>query len=687
MGRSKPLPHGLRASFVFSRHDCKTMISQAMAGPAVKYWSSIDGISEALVKAHGDEDLSAKDARNLFTKALRTIRAKNPNQPSLALIRVGYEKELKEYQKQQEIANLKRSADQEGYISGLKFTLAGTIRRREEIEEEMADHGRKRARKIDPGAEPSTTSSRSSTPLPSPAYEDSLIERDDLPTSEVLSVGTIIKRAGARVYRKFIRGEQISLAERKLMTSGLSSALDFIDSSREGQISLFQEDDWQKWEDHFTAKYRRKKISIPSRVLVAFEVMARQDNGSDKARQYLCQMRLNKNWACFEVKLLSVFDILLNLIDEHQAMLQRNSSSRYTESDYLGRIWLPLLDCVLGSGNRHIRAKSGESVSHHTVCAKQRQYADADNVIAFKFNIRFVYDMEDEEYDLGAAEIARMPPDDDKIIRDQGKLVREGKETVDMITRALCGSNANAAIASCIMPFCGTRCHISSIRLARPGFYVAIPQRKFSISCDYDNLSDAVQVIEPLLCELMEENANFIKTSIQELEDRRLSFGQSLGQTPSPLERPRRASWTRPTWFSPPRVDQEVDISTYLERHVTPELVESVEQRADDQEPAGEADNFGWVRTSEGKWHNTLTGVIIDVDPYNSCHLLCSPAFSPGLCDLLHALYKSPKNMIASGFSKLSAKILLIFYSKHPSVSGMTLNCPWLPAGAPPQPK
>lgn len=116
----------------------------------------------------------------------------------------------------------------------------------------------------------------------------------------------------------------------------------------------------------------------------------------------------------------------------------------------------------------------------------------------------------------------------------------------------------------------------------------------------------------------MEENANFIKTSIQELEDRRLSFGQSLGQTPSPLERPRRASWTRPTWFSPPRVDQEVDISTYLERHVTPELVESVEQRADDQEPAGEADNFGWVRTSEGKWHNTLTGVIIDVDPYNS---------------------------------------------------------------------
>lgn len=50
------------------------------------------------------------------------------------------------------------------------------------------------------------------------------------------------------------------------------------------------------------------------------------------------------------------------------------------------------------------------------------------------------------------------------------------------------------------MKMIGTRCHISSIRLARPGFYVAIPQRKFSISCDYDNLSDAVQVIEPLLC-------------------------------------------------------------------------------------------------------------------------------------------------------------------------------------------
>lgn len=62
----------------------------------------------------------------------------------------------------------------------------------------------------------------------------------------------------------------------------------------------------------------------------------------------------------------------------------------------------------------------------------------------------------------------------------------------------------------------------------------------------------------------------------------------------------RRASWTQPTWFSPPRVDQEMDISIYLERHATPEPVESVEDRAD---------NFGWVR-------NTLTGVIIDADPY-----------------------------------------------------------------------
>ncbi|KAL1934669.1 hypothetical protein VTP01DRAFT_6851, partial [Rhizomucor pusillus] len=42
--------------------------------------------------------------------------------------------------------------------------------------------------------------------------------------------------------------------------------------------------------------------------------------------------------------------------------------------------------------------------------------------------------------------------------------------------------------------------------------------------------------------------------------------------------------------------------------------------------------------------------------------LLCSLASFPVLCDLLHALYKSSKDMVASGFSKLSAKIVFIFY-------------------------
>lgn len=64
---------------------------------------------------------------------------------------------------------------------------------------------------------------------------------------------------------------------------------------------------------------------------------------------------------------------------------------------------------------------------------KQFQYTDAKYVKAFKIDLRFIYDENGHEYDVGVAEFAREIIDEAKIMHDKSKRIREGKDVLDNI--------------------------------------------------------------------------------------------------------------------------------------------------------------------------------------------------------------------------------------------------------------
>ena len=74
----------------------------------------------------------------------------------------------------------------------------------------------------------------------------------------------------------------------------------------------------------------------------------------------------------------------------------------------------------------------------------------------FKIDCRFVHDYNGQEYDLGAGELSKHDPGDDKLFRDEGKLIREGKEVVDGLAYTLCGSSSDQEFIGWLLQLNGT---------------------------------------------------------------------------------------------------------------------------------------------------------------------------------------------------------------------------------------
>ncbi|KAI9491101.1 hypothetical protein BDB00DRAFT_746114, partial [Zychaea mexicana] len=101
-----------------------------------------------------------------------------------------------------------------------------------------------------------------------------------------------------------------------------------------------------------------------------------------------------------------------------------------------------------------------------------------DKIRAFKIDLRFIYDTEKVEYDVGAGE-ASMEPAAPKLFHDLGKLLREGKDVLDGILGCTLEDATAERASGWIIQICGLQGQISSLHLIRKGLYVAIPQYKF----------------------------------------------------------------------------------------------------------------------------------------------------------------------------------------------------------------
>lgn len=80
--------------------------------------------------------------------------------------------------------------------------------------------------------------------------------------------------------------------------------------------------------------------------------------------------------------------------------------------------------------NYIVKIKTGESAYKYTTINKAEAYNDPKGVIGFKIGIRFIIRVDDNNSVLGCGEVA-VYDYESKIIEDEGKLLREVKETVD----------------------------------------------------------------------------------------------------------------------------------------------------------------------------------------------------------------------------------------------------------------
>ncbi|KAI9493825.1 hypothetical protein BDB00DRAFT_356739 [Zychaea mexicana] len=127
---------------------------------------------------------------------------------------------------------------------------------------------------------------------------------------------------------------------------------------------------------------------------------------------------------------------MLELVETKQDILCQRGS-KYTENDYLRIVWSPILERIFSSPLRLI---SGESIFKYTTKQKQQLYDESNDVKGFKIDIRYVVDKNGKTYDLGAAELGKDGASC-KIIQDEGKLTREGKDVVDSLLKTLHESN------------------------------------------------------------------------------------------------------------------------------------------------------------------------------------------------------------------------------------------------------
>ncbi|CAO3655779.1 unnamed protein product [Mucor hiemalis] len=103
-------------------------------------------------------------------------------------------------------------------------------------------------------------------------------------------------------------------------------------------------------------------------------------------------------------------------------------------------------------------------------------YSDGLDVKGFKIDIRVVYHLDGVDYDLLNGEVASYDGDE-KIIMDERKLTREGKEIQDTLVRSGCSS---------LFPWTcqpgGSNMNVSTVHLTALDLYVALPRFGFSLS-------------------------------------------------------------------------------------------------------------------------------------------------------------------------------------------------------------
>ncbi|KAI8885047.1 hypothetical protein K501DRAFT_180877, partial [Backusella circina FSU 941] len=107
-------------------------------------------------------------------------------------------------------------------------------------------------------------------------------------------------------------------------------------------------------------------------------------------------------------------------------------------------------------------------------------------IIGFKTDIRFIYDYEDTEFDIGALEVCLPDADDAKVTDDEAKLLREGK----LIATVLHKVSSGEIDTSWIIQVSGLKAHLSTVTYIGYDLYVGIQQNEIPFPSCIGELND-----------------------------------------------------------------------------------------------------------------------------------------------------------------------------------------------------
>lgn len=292
--------------------------------------------------------------------------------------------------------------------------------------------------------------------------------------------------------------------------------------------------------------------------------------------------------------------------------MSKASEFEIHENDYFRILWSPLLEALFVK-DKSIHIICSESCNPSTAAKKKTTYSEAKNVIAFKIDVRIVCCCNGVNYELVNGESA-CNSGDDKIVQDEEKLTREGKDIQDCFVENQCNN-----LFPFMLQLVGPSIDISTLHLTAPGLYIGLPRYNVALPASIPELEE---VVSDLLANLLTLRSYvlYMKETIfhrhREAIDTKTSLGKNNSSNNQKLSE--ISYCTRPTYYTPLR-----DAKTFLPDHLyglrhASDLTEKLLKASFTTNLPTSEDicEFGWMKKN-GRFYNLYA------EEYSDKHICC----------------------------------------------------------------
>ncbi|CEG84679.1 hypothetical protein RMATCC62417_18447 [Rhizopus microsporus] len=222
-------------------------------------------------------------------------------------------------------------------------------------------------------------------------------------------------------------------------------------------------------QQHFLDKYAMtKELKLPKPVKAAWDQVTHlyENRNEVEARSFIAK-EIDQHRDQEVIIGLETIQQLLIAFRRHHQLLNPQRIKPPPEYDIAFKLWLPIFDCIF-TGDPLLATRIVETVNEYTAAQKQSIYAHSKHPITgYKVDIRFLFvDRHgQQEIDVCAAEAARSSADDDKLIGDYSKLLREGKDNLDRLLGTVVEKDIATKVKGLFIQLSGAQGQLSSTHL------------------------------------------------------------------------------------------------------------------------------------------------------------------------------------------------------------------------------